>query len=103
MEEKKVEINTLKKVKDAFAESIAQWKEELASNFLHHQILPHWQNYNAVGKVRSVRRAIKRGRVDLYSGVMFPKRPFNNGKATKGREINELKKRIYGQYKRAAV
>lgn len=63
--------------------------------------LPRWSNYNAVSRFRSVRRAIKRGRVDLYTGIMYPNRPFNNRKPTNGRKLNELKKSIYGQFKRA--
>lgn len=62
--------------------------------------LPKWSNYNAVSRFRSVRRAIKRGHVDLYTGIMYPNRPFNNRKPTVGRKFNELKKDVYEQYKR---
>lgn len=48
----------------------------------------------AAGRFRSVKRAIKRGLVSLY-GVIYPKRPFNNRKSTKGRYENELKKKLY--------
>ena len=63
--------------------------------------LPRWSNYSAVSKFKSVRRAIRRGHVDLFTGIIYPKRPFSNKKRTKGRRINELKKQIYGTYKRA--
>lgn len=101
MEEKKVEINTLEQKKEEFKESTNKWKEDVAHNFIHESILPPWQNYNAVAKFKSVRRAIRRGKVDLYTGLVFPSRPFNNSKDTKGRRIDKLRKEIYGQYKRA--
>ena len=66
-------------------------------------VLPRWVNYSAVGKFKSVRRAIRRGNADLISGVVYPRRPFNNRKVTNGRKFNELKKEVHGDYyKRAA-
>lgn len=76
-------------------------EEKTAHDFTHIGVLPPWQNYFAVSKFKSVRRAIKRGKVDLYIGAVFPNRPFNNRRDTKGRHINKLRKEIYGQYKRA--
>lgn len=58
--------------------------------------------FEAVGKFKSVNRAIKRGHVSLH-GVIYPKRPFNNRVNTSRRKghhsrvVNEEKKVIYGQ------
>lgn len=59
-------------------------------------MLPVLTYYGAVNKFKSIRRAIRRGNVSP-TGVIYPKRPFNSRKASKGREINESKKKIYGQ------
>ncbi len=66
-------------------------------NFSEENTLPKWPSYSAVSKFRSVRRAIRRGHVDLMFGIVYPNRPFNNRKPTMGRSHNQLKKRIYGQ------
>ena len=55
--------------------------------------------YEAVGKCKSVRRAIRRGLVS-EEGFMAPARPFNNKKNSckrgkHSRPMNEEKKRIY--------
>lgn len=60
-------------------------------------------NYGIVGKYKSVRRAIRRGRATI-EGLIIPKRPFNNrgnssNRVTHSRKHNELKKSIYGQYR----
>ena len=60
--------------------------------------LDHYVNFEAVKKFKSVRRAFRRGHISPY-GVIYPKRPFSNKKPTKGRAMNELKKKIYGQLK----
>ena len=60
--------------------------------------LPIWNNYNATSRFKSVRRAIRRGHVDLFIGIEYPNRPFNNRKPTKGRAMNSLRKQIYEQY-----
>ena len=52
--------------------------------------------FEAVKRFRSVRRAYRRGLISDM-GVIFPKRPFNNRKPTKGRKNNELKKAIYAR------
>ena len=57
----------------------------------------HLRMYEAVGKFKSVRRAIKRGHVSL-DGIIFPKRPFNNAEHSKN-SLNDRKKIIYGQLK----
>jgi len=48
--------------------------------------------YEAVGKFKSVRRAIRRGHVSIYDKV-YPKRPFGNTNT----KINKIKRQIYGQ------
>ena len=66
---------------------------------LHLEIdLNHFVNFDAVKKFKSIRRAFRRGHISPY-GVIYPKRPFSNKKPTKGRAMNELKKKIYGQLK----
>ena len=59
--------------------------------------------YEAVGKFKSVRRAIRRGLV-TPEGFIMPSRPFNNkGNSCKrgkhSRPMNEEKKRIYASIK----
>ena len=54
--------------------------------------------FGAVRKFKSVKRAMRRGHVSPI-GEVYPKRPFSNKKHTKGREINEFKKVIYGRLK----
>lgn len=82
-----------KNIKDATLD-IAR---EVNKNFSEENTLPKWPFYSAVSKFRSVRRAIRRGHVDLMFGIVYPNRPFNNRKPTMGRSHNQLKKRIYGQ------
>lgn len=84
-----------KNIKDA-AIDIAK---TINKDFSDEAILPKWPNYSAVSKFKSVRRAIRRGHVDLVFGIIYPNRPFNNRKLTEGRYHNQLKKRIYGQLK----
>lgn len=68
----------------------------------------HLKTFDAVHKYKSVRRAIKRGKV-AWDGSVYPKRPFNNRantshrKGCHSREFNELKKRIYGQLKHKSI
>lgn len=62
------------------------------------------RDYRAVGKFKSIRRAIRRGLVSP-SGTICPKRPFNNRDNTSRRKehhsrvMNEVKKSIYEQLK----
>lgn len=70
------------------------------SNFKEKATLPEWPNYLAISKFKSVRRAIKRGHVDLFFGVVYPSRPFNNRKPTPGRSHNQLKQKLYEQLRR---
>lgn len=78
-------------------------KDEFANKFLSENTIPNYLSYNIVSKFRSIKRAIRRGKIDLYTGLPFPKRPFSNRKPTIGRKLNELKKRIYGQYTNRTV
>lgn len=50
--------------------------------------------YEAVGKFKSVRRAIRRGLVSPY-GVIYPNRPFGNTNT----KMNRIKREIYEQLK----
>lgn len=50
--------------------------------------------YEAVGKFKSVRRAIRRGLVSPY-GKIYPKRPFGNTNT----KMNRIKREIYEQLK----
>lgn len=62
------------------------------------------RDYRAVGRFKSIRRAIRRGLVSP-SGTICPKRPFNNRANTSRRKghhsrvMNEVKKSIYEQLK----
>lgn len=62
------------------------------------------RDYRAVGKFKSIRRAIRKGLVSP-SGTICPKGPFNNRANTSRRKghhsrvMNEVKKSIYGQLK----
>lgn len=62
------------------------------------------RDYRAVGKFKSISRAIRRGLVSP-SGTICPKRPFNNRANTSRRKghhsrvMNEVKKSIYEQLK----
>lgn len=82
-----------KNIKDAALDIVQTINKEFSEN----STLPRWPNYSAVSKFKSVRRAIRRGHVDLMFGIVYPNRPFNNRKPTMGRSHNQLKKRIYGQ------
>ena len=58
--------------------------------------------FNAVGKFKSVKRAMRRGHVSPI-GEVYPKRPFNNRKPTSGRKFNEDRKEIYEQFKKGNI
>ena len=60
------------------------------------KMMLHLAIYSAVGKYKSIRRAIRKGQVTRW-GEEVPKRPFNNRKRTDGREMQITKERIYGQ------
>jgi len=50
-----------------------------------------------MGRRRSIKRDIKRGRVEETTLMEIPKSPFNNRKRTKGRAQQLVKESIYGQ------
>ena len=67
-------------------------------------IVLHLITYDGVHRFKSVRRAMRR--VHMTSErIVMPRRPFNNRantskrKGVHSRSTNELKKRIYGQFK----
>lgn len=62
------------------------------------RMMLHLAVYSAVGKYKSIRRAIRKGHVTSW-GEEVPKRPFNNRKRTLGRELQITKERIYGELK----
>lgn len=71
---------------------------ETVSSFTDKNEIPSWRDYKAVSRFKSVRRAIRRGHVNLFTGIIYPNRPFNNRKTTKGRRMNSLRKQVYEQY-----
>ena len=64
----------------------------------------HLITYDGVHRFKSIRRAMRRGHVTT-EGIIMPIRPFNNRantskrKRVHSRSTNELKKKIYGQFK----
>lgn len=54
------------------------------------------RDFGAVGKFKSVFRAMRRGHISV-DGTLFPNRPFNN---RKNRKLENKKKSIYNEYKR---
>lgn len=80
-------------IKDATLDIV----KTINKDFVQESILPRWPNYSAVSKFKSVRRAIRRGHMDLIFGLVYPNRPFNNRKPTTGRAHNQLKKKVYGR------
>ena len=67
-------------------------------------IVLHLITYDGVHRFKSIRRAMRRGHVTT-EGIIMPRRPFNNKantskrKGVHSRNSNELKKKIYGQFK----
>lgn len=59
---------------------------------------PKMMLYSAVGKYKSIRRAIRKGHVTSW-GEEVPKRLFNNRKRTSGRELQITKEKVYGELK----
>lgn len=76
-------------------------KEEYIEDF-NNNIL-HIFNFNGVSRFKSVRRAIRRGKVDMFTGIIYPARPFNNRKDSPGRSFNKTKKEIYGRLTKRTV
>jgi len=69
--------------------TVDELKEHLANNL-------NLKDFRCVSIFKSVGRALRRGHITPY-GTLIPHRPFNNRKATAGREMNESKKRIYAE------
>lgn len=84
---------------EVFKSTLEEKKGEYLSNIVNdlNKGILHIFNFNGADKFKSVRRAIKRGKVDIVTGVIYPKRPFNNRKPTLGRRFNESRKEIYGR------
>lgn len=82
-------------IKDATLDIV----KTINKDFVQESLLPRWPNYSAVSKFKSVRRAIRRGHMNLVFGLVYPNRPFNNRKSTTGRSHNQLKKKVYGRIK----
>ena len=67
-------------------------------------IVLHLITYDGVHRFKSISRAMRRGNVTT-EGIIMPSRPFNNKantskrKGVHSRNTNELKKKIYGQFK----
>lgn len=98
MEEERGKLMTEKEFMEKLNESKQKYFESIVSDF--NEGILHISNFSAVSKFKSVRRAIRRGQVDLFSGIVYPKRPFNNRKPTEGRKFNESRKEIYGRITR---
>lgn len=87
---------------EEFSEHIKERKKQYIENIKNGVL--YLGTYNAVNKVRSIRRAMRRGRISI-DGQIYPKRPFNNRANTSerpgvhSRVMNETRKDIYGQFK----
>ena len=81
---------------EEFKDYMEKNRVDIVGDFYERGIL-HLRTYEAVGKFKSVRRAIRRGHVSL-DGFIYPKRPFNNAKQGKN-SLNDRKKMIYEQLK----
>lgn len=94
MEAKKLDTPmTEEEMKDELARKKQEYINGVVKDF--NDGILHIFSYNGVSKFKSVRRAIKRGKVDLFTGIVYPRRPFNNRKPTKGRRFNESRREIY--------
>lgn len=60
------------------------------------------ERFDGVALFKSVRRAQRRGHVAPW-GAVYPNRPFNNKKRTKGRRLQVEKERIYVQLKSRGI
>nr|DAI06283.1 MAG TPA: hypothetical protein [Crassvirales sp.] len=81
---------------EEFKDYMKNNRVDIVRDFQERSIL-HLRTYEAVGRFKSVRRAIRRGHVSL-DGFIYPKRPFNNSKHGKN-SLNDRKKMIYEQLK----
>lgn len=64
-----------------------------------------WVTFEGVAKFKSIKRAVRRGHMDI-TGRIYPDRPFNNRGNTsersnvQSRVTNTYKKEIYGELKK---
>ena len=79
---------------EEFKDYMKNNRVDIVGDFYERGIL-HLRTYEAVGRFKSVRRAIRKGYVSL-DGFIYPKRPFNNAKHGKN-SLNDTKKMIYEQ------
>lgn len=100
MEEKNNGIITTEAFKAAARERAVEVEAMRQEAFRNGGILS-FRHFSAVGRYRSVRRAMRRGHVSLY-GDIYPKRPFNNRKRGKGTETYNRRK-VYEQLTGRAV
>lgn len=102
MEVKKLDsLMTEEQMEEELARKKQEYTNKVVGDF--NKGILHIINYNGVSKFKSVRRAIRRGKVDLFTGVVYPRRPFNNRKPSKGRRFNELRKEVYGEITRKEI
>lgn len=81
---------------EEFKDYMEKNRVDIVGDFYEKGIL-HLRTYEAVSKLKSIRRAIRRCHVSL-DGFIYPKRPFNNSKHGKN-SPNNRKKMIYEQLK----
>ena len=81
---------------EEFKDYMEKNRVDIVGDFYEKGIL-HLRIYEAIGKFKSIRRAVRRGHVSL-DGFIYPKRPFNNAKHGKN-SLNDRKKMIYEQLK----
>lgn len=102
MEVKKLDsLMTEEQMKEEIARKKQEYTNKVVGDF--NEGILHIINYNGVSKFKSVRRAMRRGKVDLFTGVVYPRRHFNNRKPSKGRRFNELRKEVYGEITRKEI
>lgn len=85
---------------EEFKSYVKDIKRDTLKDFTKHNIL-YLKTFEAVGKFKSVRRAIRKGFVSL-DGVIYPKRPFNNAKH-RPNSLNNKKKKIYEYLKQKQI
>lgn len=79
---------------EEFGDYMKNNRTDIVGDFCERGIL-RLETWEAIGKFKSVKRAIRRGHVSL-NGTIYPKRPFNNSKHSRN-SLNDRKKAIYEQ------
>lgn len=95
-EKELIEPVSLEEANKTFSEMAYQKMHERMKDFRENGTLS-LTTYIAVGRFKSIRRAIRRGHVSL-SGVIYPKRPFNNRKRGPG-SITYERRKLYEQFR----